>query len=66
MSDGINLMVGTAVAGGLSTFSSFAYGTVAEKRVIDECGELGGEGMGHFPRRWLWLAHGRTSHIINE
>ena len=28
MSDGINLMVGTAVAGGLSTFSSFAYGTV--------------------------------------
>jgi CrcB protein len=28
VSDGINLMVGTGVAGGLSTFSSFAYGTV--------------------------------------
>ena len=28
VSDGINLMVGTGVAGGLSTSSSFAYGTV--------------------------------------
>ena len=28
VSDGINLLVGTGVAGGLSTFSSFAYGTV--------------------------------------
>ena len=28
MSDGINLTVETGVAGGLSTFSSFAYGTV--------------------------------------
>jgi len=28
VSDGINLMVGTGVAGGLSTFSSFAHGTV--------------------------------------
>ena len=25
---GLNLMVGTGIAGGLSTFSSFAYGTV--------------------------------------
>jgi fluoride exporter len=28
VSNGINLMVGTGIAGGLSTFSSFAYGTV--------------------------------------
>jgi CrcB protein len=28
VSDGINLRVGTGIAGGLSTFSSFAYGTV--------------------------------------
>jgi fluoride exporter len=28
VSDGINLLVGTGIAGGLSTFSSFAYGTV--------------------------------------
>ena len=28
VSDGINLLIGTGVAGGLSTFSSFAYGTV--------------------------------------
>jgi fluoride exporter len=28
VSDRINLLVGTGVAGGLSTFSSFAYGTV--------------------------------------
>ena len=28
VSDGINLLVGTDIAGGLSTFSSFAYGTV--------------------------------------
>jgi fluoride exporter len=28
VSDGVNLLVGTGVTGGLSTFSSFAYGTV--------------------------------------
>jgi fluoride exporter len=28
VSGGLNLMVGTGIAGGLSTFSSFAYGTV--------------------------------------
>jgi CrcB protein len=28
VSDSVNLLVGTGIAGGLSTFSSFAYGTV--------------------------------------
>ena len=28
LSDGVNMMVGTGIMGGLSTFSSFAYGAV--------------------------------------
>jgi CrcB protein len=28
VSDGVNVLVGTGIAGGLSTFSSFAYGTI--------------------------------------